>query len=807
MNTKQLEEFLFRVRNPQAYTGLEINAERKVPVEGGVSVCLVFPDTYEIGMSHQGLKILYHRLNAMEGVFADRCFLPEPESADLYGELGLPLFSIEQHRPLKDFDLIGFSLLTEFSFTGVLHTLDLAGLSLLSSERKDNDPLVVAGGISVVNPEPLREFVDAFALGDGEVLFPPLIDAVKKDREVEGRRPRLMDLLDRIPGIYVPSRYPTRKRGRFMVPEMDGKGISCSVMEDIDDSLPHEKLIVPLGRTVFDRMDVEIARGCPQACRFCQARSYYAPYRTKSPERSLSFLRNALKETGFESFSLSSLSAGDYPWLSDLLKEIPNVLPEGTSMSVPSLRPGTLTRDLLRTISTYRRTGITIVPEAGTERLRDVINKRVTDAEIFTAVDNVVDLGWRKIKLYFMIGLPTETEKDMDGIVHLIEEIVRKRARLRIHASFSAFVPKPHTPLQWARRESHEVLMQRIRGLKQRLRHHRNLDLDFSSTSLGVVETILSRGDDRVGELLSRVYRQGERYTAWKGHFDFSVWERHIQELGLECFLDDIPLDQPLPWDHMLVDRKREHLEAEYRSALEARPSPSCGERDCGACRGCYAPQPRSPEIRPFDASTETPPIDQEPEYRPVRLRFRKDGDYRFFSHLALMHYMERLIRRSGFRFRLTEGFHQRMKMITLPPLPVLARGLEEVVEIHMDAGCEGPDILEQLKRGSGHFPWLRVTALLPGSRNLQKSIEEMVYRVAHPSPGEAIAVVEPMLEANDGVEKVSGGLRIRIGRGGDGAGRFARLQKQLDPLRERIHLMTRERVILSGPGEEGIER
>jgi len=801
MNTEAWLEFMRRVRNPQAWTGLEINAVRKAPAPDDINVCLVFPDTYEIGMSHQGIKILYHQLNAREGVAADRCFLPEPESTHLFADLDLPLFSIEQRRFLREFDVLGFSLLTEFSFTGLLQVLDLAGMPLKQRDRDASHPLVVAGGISVVNPEPLREFVDAFAVGDGELLFPDILAAVRESRNRQEPRSALLERLSAVPGVYVPSRVELQKHGRFLVPSLENGAVYRRSLARLEDAVAETRMIVPLGRTVFERLEVEIARGCPQTCRFCQARSYYAPWRPRPLEDVSAYIAPALKATGFEAFSLSSLSAGDYPGLDSLLLGIPGLVPEGVSMSVPSLRPATLSRELLDTIASQRRTGITIVPEAGSQRLRRVINKNVTDEEVFAAVDTALHLGWQKLKLYFMFGLPTETDADIDAAAALVEAVLQRcrGRRIRLHASFSAFVPKPHTPLQWAPRESADVLMQRTRRLKQRLKRYRNLVMDFSDPLRGEVETILARGDARAGELLLRAWRDGEAYSAWDGRFNASVWQRHIRDLDLGDILEEIQLDQPLPWESIRVDFRTDHLKKEYRLAMQGVVSPACAERDCASCRGCFHPIPaRSAPVKTPRAPAPTRTL-PDPVFRPVRLFFRKQGTYRYLSQLALNQLLERLIRRTGMRFRRTSGFHPRIKMAALPPLPVLASGNEEMVEVQLDARWDAAAVWEKLRRDSD-FPWVRVQVLPPDSPGLSRSLQAMVYAVPVSDPHEAAGRIEPMLEAEDRVVPAEDHLEVWIGSQGDGAGRFARIYRALDPERSRVEGLQRLRILLLDP-------
>lgn len=499
-----------------------------------VNVCLVFPDTYEIGMSHQGLKILYHLLDSLVGVNVERAFLPDRESIEIFKEEEMPLFSLESKTALKEFDLVGFSVLSELSYTNVLQVLDLSGIPLYSGERGQEFPIIAAGGITAAaNPEPLADFIDLFAIGDGEIIFPDLVEALREQKNEERRN---LEKFSGIPGVYVPSLYTVAEKGRFLIPDLGERKIRKEVMSSLDATPFAKGLIVPITNVVFDRLEVEIARGCPQNCRFCQAKSYYSPYRVKLPSRISGELSESLQHTGFESFSLSSLSSGDHPLIRDILENIIRDKRPCLSVSMPSLRPSALTGTLLTTLSTGRKAGITIVPEAGSERLRRVINKDVTDEDILKAVGAALAHGWQKIKLYFMIGLPTETDDDLLAAVELVEKIQKEssklKKRLKIHISFSPFVPKPHTVFQWARRDSSEELFRKIGLLLDKLKRYRNIDLDFHRSEKGLVETILSRGDRRTGKLIHNAYREGEIFSAWDSEFHYDKWEKHISDLG-----------------------------------------------------------------------------------------------------------------------------------------------------------------------------------------------------------------------------------------------------------------------------------
>lgn len=799
-------ELIFHLNNPQVYSGKEINVVKKEfsNSQDVLNICLVFPDTYEIGMSHYGIKLLYHTLNNMEGVNAERCFLPEKESIQAFQEHEVRLFSIENRKPLSDFDLIGFSVLSEMNFTNILQVLVLACIPLKSNDRANGFPLIAAGGISIVNPEPLRQFVDMFAFGDGEVIFPDMIETLAGAKRNGTEKMDVLRALSKIAGVYVPALHPVEKKGLFHVPTIDDGPIKKRVLKRIDESFNYEKMIVPLGNAVFNRLDVEIARGCPQSCRFCQAKSYYAPYRPKSLENNLSFIEKSLDGTGFENFSLSTLSSGDYPYLPELLEEIPRMMSSGISMSVSSLRPSTLSRQMLSTISLFRRTGLTIVPEAGTPRLRRVINKNVTDEDISRAVDLALEHNWKKIKLYFMIGLPTETMDDIDGIIEIIEGVIRKakekKKHIGIHVSFSSFVPKPHTPLQWAARESLESLKNKRAYIIQALKKYRKMDLDFHLLEKGIVETLLARGDDRVGDLLLETFKEGEIFTAWDSEFHYSVWAKWIDEMNLWWMADEIPVDEVLPWDFVQVNFHRDALAKEYRQAKAATPTPSCWDLDCEECRACMLPfkkkwardEARQQKSAEQSAGSFT---NGDIVYQRVRLFYRKEGDFRFFSHLSLVKYLERLLRRSGIRCKFSEGFHPRMKISSLPPLPVYAGSECEVVELFMDSKFDGPKILDRLNRQGAELT-IDHASLYPDGAQLTKDIHSIVYEIVVENPETFVEDLRQLADPHDEIHVMPGALRLVISYSHQGAERFGKMYRVVDPERSNTRGLTRKKVI-----------
>ncbi|MCX6555169.1 MAG: TIGR03960 family B12-binding radical SAM protein [Candidatus Aminicenantes bacterium] len=781
------QELIARLQNPQAYIGREINSCRDGFDKNNINICLVFPDTYVIGMSHSGLKILYHLLNGMDGVHAERAFLPEPENLAVFKESGVTLFSLENRIALKEFDLIGFSLASELNFTNVLQVLALSGLPLLSAQRQQGFPLVGAGGIAVANPEPLRAIIDFFAFGDGEVIFPELIAMMKRARENKRQRQEILRSFAELEGVYVPSLYSLKKVGHFLVPDLGGRKIRKRICPDLNRLQAETREIVPICEVVFNRLNVEIARGCPQNCRFCQAKSYYAPFRARDLEHTEDFVGKALARTGFESFSLSSLSSGDYPYLRELLARIPALVQPDISFSIPSLRPSTLTEELLVTLARFRKTGLTIVPEAGSERLRRVLNKHVTDAEIFQALDFAWQHRWQKIKMYFMLGLPGETMDDIAAIAALLEQILARsrsrRAAVTIHVSFSTFVPKPHTPLQWTGRDDVSVLEEKVAYLKNRLKRHKNLNLDFHSLQLGIVETILARGDARVGDLLLQVFSEGEILTAWDAHFHFSVWEKWIRTSAAgDDFLAAFPLATVFPWDFIQLNFSRDYLAAEYGRALSAQVTAECSLQDCAACAGCFFAKKAYLASAPVPVAAVAPPLSL--RYRRLRIHYQKKGDLRYLSHLAMMQYIERLLRKSGLLFKYSEGFHPRIKMASLPPLPVGAQGFAEVVEVFVAGDLGETEIAACLNNGQKDLRFDKA-CFVTDDKSLFRDLHVIELRFVWPPEAGKREDLGDYLLAGEHVTYGENDLELIMDYSQQGQERFARIYKLLDPERK----------------------
>ncbi len=793
------EQLFLHLQNPHHYSGKEINRSKKPFSDQNINICLVFPDVYEIGMSHQGIKLLYRLLNNLPDVNAERCFLPDIQSIPAFKEHDVALFSLENRKSINEFDLVAFSLLSELNFTNVLAVLDLAKIPFKSEERKGL-PIIAGGGISVINPEPLRNFIDFFAFGDGEFLFPNIVNLFLRNKKRGSDKEQLLSELNALPGFYVPRFFPVKKDGLFFVPETKGKTIYKQSIPELhaeeDDQTPE---IVPVGQVVFDRLDLEVARGCPNKCRFCQARQYYAPFRINNGARILEQINKKLKSTGFDTLSLASLSTGDHPELQYILSEIDNVLPPCTAFSFPSLRPRTLSDQMLKKVSQYRRTGLTLVPEAGSERLRRVIGKEVTEEEILSAAENALHNGWQRIKLYFMIGLPTETDEDILAIVDIIEKILdlarRVQKKVELTLSFSTFVPKPHTPFQWAPRLSLEESKRRLSLIKSRLKTTRNIKLDFHSFEKGLIETILSRGDCRVGHLLEDAYASGELFTAWDISFHPETWLKLIEKHRLSFMLDRISTDTNLPWSFLQINQTMDVLKREYNAAQSIDLHSLCTEGKCNECRRClsvldYKPDPDHISDTPHHIEIRCAPSSQ--NFYRYRIFFKKTGDFRYFPHLALQKYIERIIRISGLPFCYSEGFHPRIKISMLPPLPVFAESMCECIEFSQTEDLDHNQMLIRINHVDSPLKFDSVIGLHPQTKSLMKDIKFMSFSYKGPITDEILSTLSNQLLEGESMEFADNKLNWTLCSPYDLAARFGKTYRLLDPDRKHTHSLTR---------------
>jgi radical SAM family uncharacterized protein/radical SAM-linked protein len=652
MNEK--DNILSLVQKPSRYIGGEVNSIKKKRDKCSLSFALAFPDAYEVGMSHLGLQILYRILNNERDIAAERVYAPWPDMEFQMRKRGIPLASMESGTPLNRFDIVGFSLQYELSYTNVLNMLELGGIPLHTEARGDEAPIIIAGGPSAFNPDPMIPFIDAFAIGEGEEVILEISHAVIEGKKKGYGRKGLLSSLADIEGVYVPSIHGKEKT------------IVKRAVADLNESCLLLKPVVPLMKTIHDRVTLEIARGCTRGCRFCQAGMVWRPAREKNPGILKGMAEEMLSSTGYDELSLLSLSSGDYSQIEPLLASLMDKYYERRiALALPSLRVETLTEKLIEQIKRVRKTSFTLAPEAGTQRMRNVINKGNTEEDLIKTARRVFDAGWRSIKLYFMIGLPTERLEDLEGIVDLAYKVLREgNNRRQVTVSLSTFIPKPHTPFQWQRQIGIDETMERQEFFKKNIRH-KNLKLKWHDRRMSLLEGLLSRGDERMGALVEHVFSRGCRFDGWSDHFDFHVWEEALKDLGINVddYLRKRDFSESLPWDNIDCGITRDFLVAEAEKFTREELTEDCRFEkchNCGACRGNLK----------MVLADKTEAVTVKPERKEeaggatkFRIRFAKEETARLLSHLETSTAIIRAINMSGLNFCFSEGFHPHPKI------------------------------------------------------------------------------------------------------------------------------------------------
>jgi radical SAM family uncharacterized protein/radical SAM-linked protein len=737
--------FIDRVHKPAQYLGGEQGEARKTWDAVACRICLAFPDLYEIGMSHLGYKILYDIVNQRPDFLAERAYAVWADMEQELRSHDQSLCSLENARPLRDFDIVGFSLQYELTYTNVLQILDLGKIPLRSDQRTNADPLIVAGGPTATHAEPMAPFIDVFLIGDGEAKLPELMQAWAEMRDEGLPRSERLLRIAKLGGFYVPSLYksvPTDET-KMRVIEPDHPDAPFPIHRSIIDNLNDYPFPIdgPIAncQTVFDRASIEVARGCTEGCRFCQAGMIYRPVREREPKAIIDAMVRSVSEAGYDEASLTSLSTADYSAIAPLVQEsIEALAPHHVSLSVSSLRAYGLSEDVLDDMKRQRAGGLTFAPEAGSQRMRDVVNKNVTDDQLMETAERVFSRGWSKMKLYFMIGLPTEEDDDVRDIARTgaraleVARRVQRNKRARVTVSVSTHVPKPHTPFQWCAMDSHDEIIRKQSVLRDEAAATR-VQLKMHNSGGSWLEGMLARGDRRLAEAIHGAYKRGARFDSWDERLDLGAWTAALEETAIEpsWFLGTIPVSARLPWAHIDVGLEQGFLAREYRKALRNRLSPPCGKTvgsfvhhtnvqdaeaekrrlvcyDCGvACdltqmkaervgflQSMNALEPREAVVRSEEAMVDRRPfhgVDQGPPMR-VRVGYRKLGRTAYASHLDLVRSFPRMLRRVGLPLYYSEGFRPLPRLTFSPALPVGTASLCEHVDIRLRA-AEQPNL------------------------------------------------------------------------------------------------------------------
>ncbi|MBE6708964.1 MAG: TIGR03960 family B12-binding radical SAM protein [Ruminococcaceae bacterium] len=732
---EDIRSFISEVSKPGRYTGGEAGALYKDKSLMDLRVAFCFPDVYEIGMSNLGMKILCGALNEMDNVWCERVFAPWPDMEEKMRERGIPLFTHESGDGVGEFDIVAFTLQYELCYTNVVNMLDLAGIPVMSADRDDSCPIVIAGGHCAMNPEPMADFVDIFSVGEGEEALPELA-RLYIDMKKSGAYTRKKFLLAAagLEGFYVPSLYEVSYNADGTIdgiePKCDGvpKRVRRRIVADLDSAYFPDKTIIPNIETVHDRVTLEVFRGCIRGCRFCQAGFICRPVREKSPETLCRQARAAIDATGYDEISMCCLSISDYSQISSFTDGLLHWTDDArVNISLPSLRADSFTRELMDKISSVRTSTLTFAPEAGSPRLRDIINKNITEEDILKAASLAFSSGKTQVKLYFMNGLPHETDEDIAGISALASEVieeyyrtpgVNKKQRPQVTLSVACFIPKPHTPFEREPQALPDVLLEKQKYLSSCITD-RKIRYNYHDAKVSRIEAVFARGDRRLGAAILKAVKEGETFDAWTEYFSYEKWLEIFDSLGLDpAFYANrtIPDEEILPWDVIDCGVTKEFLLRERHKAAEAIPTPACHEKcsACGAnamapaeeCRWCPGGEKKNanapaPIIIPAPEKPGASSPKPDPALKPVRtvrVRFSKKDSLSYIGHLDLMNTMSRLVIRSGLPVWYTEGFNPHPKLVFATPLSVGHAGEREVVDVKIVEDVSDETIVETLR-------------------------------------------------------------------------------------------------------------
>lgn len=746
-----IDSSLLNVDKPARYMGGEVGIIRKESPE--IRFVLAFPDVYEIGMSHLGFQILYNILNNFDWLAAERVYTPWPDRQAQLEEGGKLLCTLESSLPLADADIIGFTLQHELSYTNIINMLRMAAVPVLAAERPAPWPLVLGGGPCAYNPEPLADFFDAFLIGDGEEAVPEIAMLCRELKKSGAGKSELLEKLAVIPGVYVPSFFSVEymQDGRIarIAACKDGYAkVRRRFLSDLEAAPYPTEPVIPFLKTVHDRVSMEIGRGCTRGCRFCQAGYIYRPLRERTPEKILETIEKTLRHTGYEEVSLLSLAAGDYGCLTPLLKELmARYAGSKTAVSFPSLRVGTLSAELVEEVKKVRKTGLTLAPEAGSERLRQVINKGISEEALLRDASAAFSAGWRLIKLYFMIGLPTETMDDVAAIVDLARRVKSEGRRWgggEVNVSVSSFVPKAHTPFQWEEQISYEEILTKQEFLRSELKKNK-LKFKWHDAPLSIIEGVFARGDRRLGAVLLEAAKLGCRFDSWGDHFSFSKWQKAFDIAGIDpkFYLRSRGTAEILPWDQIDSGISREFLLQERSKGVDGAFTQDCRE---GICTGCGVCDFTTVRNRPAAANmplnsaqivqagaVAAEPAELEGAQR-IRVKYSKSGAMIFLSHLELLTLFTRAVKRAGIPVKYSQGFHPHPKFSFATALSVGVESYAEYLDIEVAPEFAAEALKESLNKALPEgIAVLDARAIPLKSPSLSAIMERVRYRVTLP--------------------------------------------------------------------------